>query len=735
MKEFYLKLKDQLSSRALVIIGIAAVLGFVVLIYGVLQQEQGARDAYRHKSNVYLSFKGAYNHYQTSMLMPLADVSVIVDEPQAEIRFAEAQKRLEDLRAIATNPDNIKALSEIHDLLPRLSPGAFRNADRSDVVDAMSQIRSRFLGIDIRMAQRGAELSENQSMHLIAEGLMGIAAISLLFMIGKILISQSNSMQVMRVEKDTQLAAIETSRDGIVILDNDGRIIFMNRAFALLHYLSGLGRKDSIGMKWSRLYDERSSEIVRNEILPAARDKGFWHGESNLVNARGQTFTAHLSLTALPDGGFIGTAQDTREKREREKETEDLRLQYYQAQKMESLGRLAGGIAHDFNNILAAITGYGEFLTQDLEKGSPTHGFAEKILMATSRAKGLIEQILTFSRTNDKGKTELNMTEAVAEVIAMLRASLPSGISIDMMDAGETAYVSANPTQMSQALMNLCVNAQDAMEGRGRLNITLDTVEESAMDLPATVLVDIYPEDNRAAPVFINSHGQGRTSMVVGHVVQGQKYARLSVSDTGAGIPRHVMEHMFEPFFTTKQVNKGTGLGLAAVHGIVMSHRGLLSVDTTIGKGTVFSMMFPVVEPSNVVAEEEEAEDTTTNSGRILVIDDHDDVRTTTCEMLQRAGFEAFDSKMPSEALDLIRDNPQHFDLVITDYSMPEMTGMELVTAAAAIAPGLRFILISGYAEAQTREKIDSVSQIKDVIKKPVTSAELVKRVKAVLAS
>lgn len=734
MKDLYQRIKERVSPRVLSVTGIVCILGFLLLVFAVVHEEQKARDAYRIKSSVYLTLKGAYNDYQALMLTEITDASA-VQQAQEQKQFEEVERRLADLRRIATNPKNIAALKDIHDMLPRINPAVFNSPDRSDVVAAMTEIRERFLGIDMRMAQRGAELSATQSAHLIAEGLMGLAAITLLFMIGKILISQSNSMQTMRVEKDTQLAAIETSRDGIVILDDEGRIIFMNRAFALLHYLSGLGRKDSIGMKWSRLYDARSSEMVRDEILPAARDKGFWHGESTLVNTRGQPFTAYLSLTALPDGGFIGTAQDTREKREREKETENLRLQYYQAQKMDSLGRLAGGIAHDFNNILAAIAGYAEFLTQDLEKGTSTHGFAEKIILATSRAKSLIEQILTFSRTNDQRKGDLNLTETVAEVITMLRASLPSGISIDMMDSGPTTYISANPTQINQALMNLCVNAQDAMEGRGRLTITLDSVRADALDLPPTQMVDDYPDGNRTAPVYIDSLGQGRTVMTVGHVVTGQVYARLSVRDSGSGIARDVMEHMFEPFFTTKEVNKGTGLGLAAVHGIVVSHRGVLSVDSTLGEGSTFSLLFPVVERTGVDEEEEEVQPIAIDtSARIMVVDDHDEVRTTTCLMLQRAGFEVFDSKLPSEALDLIRDNPSHFDLVLTDYSMPEMTGAELAMAAVALAPDIKFVLISGYAEAQTREKLAAVPVIRDVIKKPVTSAELIKRVHEVLA-
>lgn len=752
-RDILLNLQSSVTGRAIIFFAFAVALSFLVVVYGLLKEQEFARTTHRAQQNVLMELKTAYQDYETALLMHIADPGQgLVSDARA--RFTMLEKRLTEAERRVTGTNNRLALGQMRAALPRINPSKMAdqqadtplNAATRDMLMTMTAVQDHILAMETALDDRSARFEAGWTMHSVAQLLMGLSSVALLLLIGRLLMTQSDVMKLLRLEKDTadrqaatQMAAIEASRDGVVILDNDGRIVFMNRAFSLLHFLSAPGRKEFIGRPWADLYNPEGRDFVLKTILPTARDKGFWHGESRLVNSRGQSFTADLSLTALPadgpsGGGFIGTAQDTREKTERARETEELRHQYYQAQKMESLGRLAGGIAHDFNNILAAITGYSEFLIQDLPKESATSGFAQKILQAASRAKGLIEQILNFSRANEQGRARLDLAQAITEVLSLLKASLPSGIEVETRLSGDHIMVEANPTQVSQALMNLCVNAQDAMDGRGTLSVTLDITDPGTEGLPANLFTDQYPETGGSAPVHIHSVDARRTLMVVGHVVGGQRYARLAVKDSGTGIPRTVMEHMFEPFFTTKDVHKGTGLGLASVHGILLSHRGFLVVDTTFGAGSSFQMFFPLAEAAESAAvSEDEGDAPAATGGRILVVDDQDDVRTTMCLMLQRAGFEVFDSQTPAEGLDLIRDNPDQFDLVITDYSMPHMTGVEFAQKAGEYAPDLTFMLVSGYAESDTRARIAAVPAIKDIIKKPVQSAELADRVRKLL--
>ncbi len=720
--------------------------------YGLLQEQEKARRDHRAQAAQLFALKSAYQDYETILMLHLADPSR-VSVADARGQFTQMERALQTAEQTARAPADVASLATVRAGFSKIDPMLFtREAARGTVAMrgvllALTGIQTGLMDLETASATRDEAFEGGLAMHRVAQVLMGLSAVALLLLIGRLLATQSSVMQSLRTERDSidaksaaQLAAIEASPDGIVILDRDGRITFMNRAFALLHYLSGPGRKESINKPWADLYDDAGSAMVREMILPAARAKGFWRGQGDLKNRRGKPLTAELSLTVLdPDGahggGFIATALDTSEKQAREKETEALRLQYYQAQKMESLGRLAGGIAHDFNNILAAITGYAEFLSEDLPKGSQTHGFAEKILVGTLRAKGLIEQILNFSRTNDRGRADMDLNRAVAEVVSMLRASLSSGVAIETRDAA-AARISANPTQVSQALMNLCVNAQDAMEGRGVLGVSVDVTTAEALGVPAHMVGDQYPEGSVAAPVHIESVSDARTVMLVGHIVGAQAYARVSVSDTGTGISREVAAHMFEPFFTTKDIHKGTGLGLASVHGILISHRGFLRVDTTMEGGSSFQMLFPLKEgAADEASGEEEDEDASPQAARVLVVDDEDEVRTTTCLMLQRAGYEVYDAPGANDALDMIRDNPLFFDVVVSDYAMPAMTGGELAQAAMDFAPGLPFIMVSGYAEDQMRERISAVPSIRAVLKKPVSTADLLQGVRAALSA
>ena len=739
-------LQGTTTGRAIIFFGFATALSFLVVVYGFLKEQEYARHNHSVKEAAVMSLKTAYQDYESTLLMHVAD-PVHIPLSDAQKRFSILELRLSEADDVTGNKDLLPVRGALKDINPMNFEAHSIDAPISPqlrvVLVAMTSIQNSLLSVETELADKSAGFDAAWSMQTVAELLMGLSSVALLLLIGRLLMSQSDVLKILRLQKDTvdkqaatQLSAIEASRDGVVILDNDGCIVFMNRAFSLLHYLSALGRKEFIGRFWADLYNAEGRDFINKTIIPMARAKGFWHGAARLVNTRGQSFVADLSLTALEDGGFIGTAQDTREKIEKQRETDELRHQYYQAQKMESLGRLAGGIAHDFNNILAAITGYSEFLIQDLPKETPTSGFAQKILQAAHRAKGLIEQILNFSRANDQGKVTMDLGQAINEVLSLMKASLSSSVEVDIQMNADHAMIEANSTQISQALMNLCVNAQDAMDGKGKLTVSLDITDPATHGLPSNLFIDQYPDNTgSAAPVHIHSVDARRTMMVIGHVVGGKKYARLAVQDTGSGIPRTVMEHMFEPFFTTKDVHKGTGLGLASVHGILLSHKGFMVVDTTFGTGSTFQMFFPVHDAvmAAIEAEEEEA-DTGSVEGRVMIVDDQDEVRSTMCLMLERAGYEVFDSHTPGEALDLIRDNPAMFDLVITDYAMPQMTGVEFAKATAEVAPDLKFLVISGYAESDTRAKVESVPSIKDIIKKPVHTADLVAKVKKIIA-
>ncbi len=543
----------------------------------------------------------------------------------------------------------------------------------------------------------------------------------------------------------SRLAAMEASRDGIAIVSKDGNLSYMNNALMRIHKIPEDEAYNYIGHPWEKLYTQKGIEEIlegRKKVQENAkktlREKGYWLGESPIDVKDGEIVNVELSLTSLPDGGFIGTVRDISDRKKIEDERKNLENQFYQAQKMEAIGRLAGGIAHDFNNILAAMNGYAEFLIDDLEEKSPQHQFAVNILQAGRQARDLVDQMLAFSRRKESSKDTLDLTAPIHETLSMLKATLPKTIEVQSNIKVSSAPIKGNSNQIAQVIMNLCVNARDAIESdHGELKVGLEIASSSQFNDPDFLIGDIggYKE---TPPIKFDEPSPGRTRLFLGQMIKDTDYVRLSVEDTGCGMSKIIMERIFEPFFTTKPVDKGTGLGLSTVHGVVAGHKAAMIVDSMLGKGTRFELLFPLAESAARVQSGDEAEADFVGdgkSGRILVVEDQNEVRDMLLTMLERLGYEAAACHTGLEALDVLRENPGAFDLVLTDHNMPKMTGLELAQQVSYDFPDLPFILLSGYSEQRMQELMAENPVIKAVLRKPIAKNQLAQKIQSVIST
>ena len=372
-----------------------------------------------------------------------------------------------------------------------------------------------------------------------------------------------------------------------------------------------------------------------------------------------------------------------------------------QSQKMESIGTLAGGIAHDFNNILFSIMGYTELSMEGIEKDSKLYGNLTEILAAGNRAKDLIKQILTFSRQNDLKLQPVRMDLIVKEALILLRASLPTTIAIHK-NIKSNAMVMADPTQIHQVLMNLCINAGHAMEEKdGILTIELLSLE--------------IDKD------FSERHPD----------LEPGPYISLIVCDTGNGIPPEVLSRIFDPFFTTKTRGEGTGLGLSVVHGIVKSCNGAIYVYTEPGHGTTFKVFIPAVD-RRINADKRTKRSIPMGTERILFVDDEPMLANMGKRLLESLGYSVVARTSSLDALALFREQPDRFDLVVTDMTMPNLTGEKLAENITNIRPDIPIILSTGFSQKISKKKGAGIG-IKAFISKPVLKQEIADTIRKVL--
>jgi PAS domain S-box-containing protein len=416
------------------------------------------------------------------------------------------------------------------------------------------------------------------------------------------------------------------------------------------------------------------------------------------------SITSTTQTTQAGTTEVIKVFEDITERKQAKGQEKKLEAQLRQAQKMEAIGTLAGGIAHDFNNILSAVIGYTELALINIPKESSLQNDLQQVLKAGSRAKDLVRQILAFSRQAEQEIGPVQIKLIVKEALKLLRASLPTTIEI-LQDIQSNSMVLADPTQVHQVLMNLCTNAGYAMqETGGTLEVSLTNVE-------------------------LDSHFTGRyPDMAPG------PHLRLTVSDTGHGMTPDVLDRIFDPFFTTKGPGEGTGMGLSVVHGIVKSFGGTITVYSEPGKGSTFHVYLPIADDLKDEGETEEIEPLPTGNERILFIDDEQPLVEIGNKILARLGYEVITRTSSIEALELFRAQPDRFDLVITDMTMPNMTGVELAKKLMQMRHDIPIILCTGFSKVITEDKANAMG-IRELVMKPFVIRDMASTIRKVLDS
>jgi PAS domain S-box-containing protein len=408
----------------------------------------------------------------------------------------------------------------------------------------------------------------------------------------------------------------------------------------------------------------------------------------------------HLQIVARAlrsetnDVRYIGAVMDVTEQKWAQAERERLEQRLRRAEKMEAVGRLAGGIAHDFNNVLAGVVAYGEMVLDEAPEDSPLKRYARNVLTAASRGRELVEQILTYSRSQRGKLAPVDLSYVVAETLELLRGSLPAGIRLEASAPEAPLVVISDATQLHQVVMNLCSNAIQAMSAGGTIRVILATAE------------------------FSREHALSHGTLAPGH------YVRLIVEDSGSGMDEATLARIFEPFFTTKEVGQGTGLGLSLVHGIIIDSDGAIGVQSAPHQGTTFTIYLPHSEITLAAAEGAASAPPRGHGERVLLIDDEALVLAVTAEMLSRLGYEAVSFSNSDAALAAFEAAPERFDVVVTDEVMPGLTGTRLARKIRGRRLDLPIVLVSGYSGANLTQDALAAG-VSELLTKPLQSREM----------
>ncbi|MCP4338000.1 MAG: PAS domain S-box protein [Desulfobulbaceae bacterium] len=489
---------------------------------------------------------------------------------------------------------------------------------------------------------------------------------------------------------------------GLALCTMDGQFVSVNPAYA---QIIGYSVDETLKLTYSEITPEKYSaneQIQLEQLRINGRfepyEKEYMHKDGHLVPVR------HNGMVVTRDNMELiwSSVEDITLQKQAEKEKEKLVTQLRQAQKMEAVGTMAGGIAHDFNNMLSVILGNADMALDTISDGNPGKYNVEQIVKASRRVKDLIKQILTFSRQTEQALLPVEPYPVIKESLKLLRSTIPTTVNIVQNMSNDSCTILADSTQIHQMFMNLCMNAVHAMDEKGTLEISGATVNLEADDI-----------------------------VVQPNTPPGQ-YFKLSVSDTGAGMNKQTLERIFDPFYTTKKTGEGTGMGLSIVLGIIKSYGGFILVNSELRKGTMFTLYFPVTEKKISQSIKEKLQECPKGNERILFVDDEKMLAEIGGRMLSRLGYDVTVKVSSNEALEIFTSAPEAFDLVITDQTMPNMSGGELAIELLKSRPDIPIILCTGYSKKISKEEAKKFG-VREYLLKPLERKQLAKVIREVL--
>lgn len=640
-----------------------------------------------------LIYKGGYGH-TTDQEELLRNTVFTIDNPDSRGLFVMAMRKRKPF-----------LIEDLNDIKSSFSPKSVEFAKKlggESLICVPIVYEEKSLGIIVVDNGKSKMKLRQSDMNL----LMGIASETAISIIN------AKSFEKIRESEMRYRLLSDNISDIIWVLDlQTSRFTYVSPS---VENILGYTPDEFIGQKPYRLFPPRSlkqaSAMLKEELEKEASGRWGPHHARNIELKKyrrdGSEIWIEITAKFMRDEdnrpvSILGVSRDITERKEAEAEKKQMEAKFLQAQKMEAVGTLAGGIAHDFNNILSGVIGYAELGLNDAQDHPGIQKKLNEILKAGYRARDLVRQILAFSRQQEHEKKGVIVRPIVSEAVRLLRASIPATIEI-RQELKSVSMVLADPTQIHQVLMNLCTNAVHSMgEAGGVLGIRLDDV----------FLNEDFARQNPA--------------------IKPGRFLCLEISDTGQGIPEDVLPRLYDPFFTTKGPDVGTGLGLSVVHGIVTSHQGAIAVKTRPGKGTTFSVFLPIAEEES--PEEEDADPgQLTGKARILFVDDEKTIAELGGQILEQLGYHATVHTSSVEALAAFRADPDGFDLVITDMTMPKMTGAILARALLHIRSDVPIILCTGYSSLMNEDRALEAG-FRDFIMKPISVKDIASAIHRVL--